>query len=275
MNDTTSTKKPKLRTVHVTVNAFTDISPQLRRITFTAPEIAHFPAQSAAAHIKVFLPRSGQTMPSLPQLTDNGVVWPEPERKPIVRTYSVRECRPMQQEIDIEFVLHGEDSPAASFAKNVDIGQCIGISQPSPCSLPLDKGSYYFVGDCTAIPAIASQLEILPKDVSGDVFIHVQEASHKLSLLKPPHVNLHWFVGDAETEYPRLVAAFRALSLPTDNCFFWLAGENTLVTELRRYVRRELDYDRRDIYAVPYWRVGFSEEQYHKERHKVMDEEPS
>lgn len=44
----------------IAVSTIQDITPHLRRVTFTAPELHHSPTNAAAAHIKLFLPLAGQ-----------------------------------------------------------------------------------------------------------------------------------------------------------------------------------------------------------------------
>ncbi|MGL9751266.1 MAG: SIP domain-containing protein [Symbiopectobacterium sp.] len=50
-----------------------------------------------------------------------------------------------------------------------------------------------------------------------------------------------------------------------------MAGEDRIVVQLRRYVRRELKVERNQLYAVPYWHKGLNEENYHQKRHDFMD----
>lgn len=255
----------------VKVTRFTDISSELRRITFTAPELANFPADCASAHIKIFLPHPGQKKPTLPTMTENGLVWPTGEPKPIARSYTVRYIRPEQQEIDIEFVLHGDHGPASLFAQNVQIGDAISLSQPRPINTAFTLHNY-LVGDNTAFPAIAAQLETRAKDSNGHVFLYAKDDSAKIDLIKPDNMTIHWFIGERKQQYAELIATFKQFVLPQDHVYFWLAGENDLVVELRNYLRKERQYDRTCISAVPYWREGVKEEDYHNIRHHVMDE---
>lgn len=255
----------------VNVTNVTDISPELRRITFSAPELAGFPTDCEGAHIKIFLPHSGQEKPELPTMTENGPVWLPEQKRPIARSYTVRYIRPEQQEIDIEFVLHGDQGPAGQFAQNVQMGQYISISQPRPLNTAFTQHNY-LVGDNTAFPAIAAQLETMAKESDGHVFLYAKDESAKIALTAPENITVHWFIGERKQQYAELVAAFRQLILPQEQVYFWLAGENDLVVELRNYLRRERQYDKSMIHAVPYWRHGVKEEDYHDVRHQVMDD---
>ena len=53
-----TTEAPRSRAPYlIAVSAVQDITPHLRRITFTAPDLRYYPANAAAAHIKVFCRR--------------------------------------------------------------------------------------------------------------------------------------------------------------------------------------------------------------------------
>ena len=262
-----SFKRPAL----MKVTKFVDISSDLRRITFSSPELAYYPVDCAAAHIKIFLPHPHQEKPVLPTITENGPIWPTGEQRPIARSYTVRYIRPEQHEIDIEFVLHDAHGPAGLFAQNVQPGQYIAISYPRPLTTSFAQHNY-LVGDNTAFPAIAAMLETMPKTSQGHVFLLAQQESAQIALIKPEKVTIHWFTGDRKQQTAELISAFKQLTRPEEQVYFWLAGENDLVVALRNYLRRERQYDKTMISAVPYWRQGVKEEDYHDTRHQVMDE---
>ncbi|KFK94299.1 MULTISPECIES: siderophore-interacting protein [unclassified Serratia (in: enterobacteria)] len=255
----------------IEVTRLCDITPHLRRITFSAPDLCHYPANAAAAHIKVFLPCAGQTQPDLPTLSDNGPVWPADAVRPIVRTYSIRAVRPEQAEIDIEFALHDHNGPAVNFARQAKPGDKIGISNPGGPKPMLPAADFYcLAGDPSSLPAIAALLENLPANSTGRVFIRVDTPADVLDLKKPANVELSWIIGSTD-KTAELITQFCAQPLPQAGIHFWLAGEDRLVVELRRYLRREWKCDRNQLYAVPYWREGLNEEGYHEKRHEIMD----
>lgn len=50
-----TTEAPRSRAPYlIAVSRVQDMTPHLRRITFTAPDLRYYPANAAAAHIKVF-----------------------------------------------------------------------------------------------------------------------------------------------------------------------------------------------------------------------------
>ncbi|CNF83366.1 iron-chelator utilization protein [Yersinia enterocolitica] len=266
--------KPKYRPTPprlVQVKKVVDTSPHLRRVTFYSPTLHNYPTDCAGAHLKVFLPLAHQTQPELPVLGEKGPQWPAAEVRPIVRTYSVRAIRAELCEIDIEFALHDHSGPAVNFARNAKSGDWIGITNPGGPETMLPAAEYsYLVGDPSSLPAIAALLETLPANAQGHAIIRVDTPQDVLNLVKPAGFELSWVIGGTEKN-DEVITQFCALELPMEEATFWLAGEDRMVVQLRRYLRREKGCERQQLYAVPYWREGLNEEDYHHQRHEVMD----
>lgn len=100
------------------MKSFTDVTPNLRRITFTAESLDTYPADCEGGHLKLFIAKDAPNPPALPVLSDKGPVWPEDKPRPTARTYTVRAIRPELKEIDIEFAMHDDAGPAVDFARN-------------------------------------------------------------------------------------------------------------------------------------------------------------
>ncbi|MFI8418292.1 siderophore-interacting protein [Serratia sp. NPDC078593] len=267
-----TTEVPRSRAPYlIAVVSLRDITPHLRRITFHAEDLKYYPANAAAAHIKIFLPQAGQVQPDLPRLTENGPVWHPAAIRPLVRTYSVRAVRPELGEIDIEFALHDHHGPAVNFARNAQVGDMIGISNPGGPKPMLPAADFYcLAGDPSSLPAIAALLENLSPHAAGHAFIRVDSRADAIDLKKPAGFELSWIIGGTD-KTQELITQFCSLPLPQEQTYFWLAGEDQLVVNLRRYLRRERQCERNQLYAVPYWRDGLNEEGYHEKRHEIMD----
>ena len=106
------------------------ITPLVRRITFSGPEMAGFSLVGPAENMKIYFPAPGEERPFVP-------VWGTPpaqgQPRPIARTYTPRRWRPDALELDIDFVLHGE-GPGDTWAQSVAAGRLATLSSP--------KGAY-------------------------------------------------------------------------------------------------------------------------------------
>lgn len=252
----------------------TDVTPHMRRVTLGGEEIEGLDT-AAGPNIKVFLPRPGQTKPVLPTIgpDDRPVFTPEDQR-PYTRTYTVRAYRADAGEMDVDFVLHGDDGPASRWAFNAQPGDYIGIAGPGNQAPPFREAEWYLLaGDETALPAISTILEQLPDSAQGVAFIEVADAAEEQTLRCPANVQLTWLHRDgaAPGRNTLLEDAVRAVDLPESGVFAWVAAESAAVRTIRTYLRTEHGYNRDNLYAVPYWKAGVAEEEYHDERHEEMD----
>lgn len=271
--DTTSLSNPK-RPRLIQVQSWYDISPNLRRIVFHNAELSDYPFERNGAHIKIFLPLPGQTKPELPQITDRGPRWLDKETAPIKRSYTLSGFDRQACTLSIDFVLHGENGPASTFAKHVQIGQTIGITPPRDKNLfEGGVGACLLAGDLSALPAITAILADLPETTHGDVLLWLPcESDTPKTLQKPPKIKIHTFT--PEHPLKALIQQFSQCRPETENARYWIAGEAAMVDSLRQIVRQQWQVPARYCYAVPFWRLGESEEQYHQSRHAFMDAMP-
>ena len=142
------------------------------RITFSGPELADYPCESNGVPFKLLLPRSGQAEPQMPEGFENGrPKWRDPSAKPYSRTYTVRRFDAGKCLLEVDFVLHGDNGPAAAFAARALPGQTVGITAPKRGSILKPADYYLLAGDLTALPAIAAMLEQMPSEARGQVFL--------------------------------------------------------------------------------------------------------
>ncbi|MGI0119589.1 siderophore-interacting protein [Zooshikella sp. RANM57] len=256
----------------------TRLSPYMQRITFTGDLLKGFPEGRGGAHIKVFFPLPHQQQPVLPTLGPSGVIWPPKEEKPITRTYSVRHYDPQLHQLTIDFVLHGENSPASGWALNAREGDKIGIAGPGGPDPLLAPADWHIIsGDMTALPAISAILEVLPVHAQGYVFIEVKNQAEKQTLMtKAKGVKVQWLYSESQPAGTTSLQleAIQQVEKPVhvSSLSAWVAGENAAVIAIRNYLKEKYGLNKKSLYAVPYWRYGYDEEGYHTERHKVMDE---
>lgn len=147
------------------------------------------------------------------------------------------------------------------------------------------------VGDETAVPAISSILECLPKAARGTAFLEVPETGDVLDLDAPIGVEVVWLPRDGAALGEQLHAAVVAhLGAPATvaevsddevdpdlwetptysssgeplaeessdhaGLYAWIAGESKVVTGIRRHLVGGLGIDRRQVAFMGYWRCG-------------------
>lgn len=270
------------------------------RVTFTGPDLGEFASQGADQRIKVLFPLATSGLADCLLGDDWYARWralPDGRRNPM-RSYTVRAARPLEHEVDVDFVLHGPTGPASTWALMARPGDEVVIVGPnarfpgSPGGVewrpPAGARALLLAGDETAVPALCSIAEALPRGTGARVVLEVPTEDDVLDVDVPADVRLTWLPRRCgRTVRPRgalLTAAvcaaaeeFGAASgaadagevdpdglvweVPEDAAvgapaYVWLAGEAGVVTALRRYLLREADVDRRSVAFMGYWREG-------------------
>jgi len=251
-----------------------DVSPHMRRVVLGGAALSGLRAWPAA-HIKLFLPRPGQQKLTLPTLDPDGrPVWPPLAERPITRTYSVRRYDPYLSLLEVDFALHTPGGVASQWAARAEPGMQVGLAGPGGANPMLKPADWYLLaGDLSALSAIAALLEALPRDARGCAFIQIPSERDRQVIVTPTGVQLVWLVTEQRVQpCTDLLESVRNVRWPRAASFAWIAGENAQVIAIRDYLRSERGLSSAAMYAVPYWKHNENEEQYHAERHRVMDE---
>ncbi|MET8389147.1 siderophore-interacting protein [Streptosporangium canum] len=291
---------PAYRAFPVRVLRTLRLSPSFVRVTFGGEELSGFADNGFDQRIKLALPLPGGGFASI----SDGAGWyqrwralPVELRNPI-RTYTVRAVRPRQRELDIDFVLHGDASPASRWATYAAPGHravVIGpnAAHPGPTggqewAPPAGATRLLLAGDETAVPAIAAIAESLSGDVRARILLEVPQGADVLPLDVRPGVEVTWLPREGARHGELLVPAVREAvgeitvrgdvvdlledvdvdteilwEVPPasgrDGLYAWLAGEAGMVKLLRRHLVQEAGIDRSSVAFMGYWRLGRSE----------------
>ncbi|MBG4765369.1 siderophore-interacting protein [Pseudomonas aeruginosa] len=225
--------QPAYRLFNVELKRREQLSPALTRFVFGGPEVAEMKTLAADQRIKIFFPAARGQPPSLP----GGSEWyqayrsVEPARRPPMRTYTIRALRAEQEEVDVEFVLHGENGPASAWATHARIGDRLQLAAPNR-QYGDDPGGYEWkppagvrhillIADETALPAVAGILEELAGEAEPPVveaFLEVPGEADILDLPAIPGARLHWLprhqAGIHSRNGERMIEAARQARLP-------------------------------------------------------------
>ncbi len=197
-----------------------DVSPSLRSLVFSGPEVAQMKREAPDQRIKILFPSEDDTPPALPaeghwsQLLQE---IPKP-RRPIVRTYTLRHCNPTRHELTVEFVNHGTKGPASAWAIHAQPGDALQIVAPDAAypglsggyewSAPAGLQHALIIADETALPAARGILELLAKQAippKVQMFLEVPEQGDCLDLSHFRFAEIFWLprqpVGLAHGEY--------------------------------------------------------------------------
>lgn len=236
------------------------VTPRTVRVTVGGPQLARLRPDLLDQHVKVFLPPAGSGPPVVPVGSD----WyprlkalPEDVR-PAMRLYTVRAHRPESQEIDLDFVLHG-DGPGSAWAARARPGDVIGLYGPVGTYYPRPEDDWQLlVADETALPAVAPILAGLPAGARALVFVEVADAREEQPLPTAGDVEVAWLHRDGipPGRSTLLLDAVRGARLPAGRGYAWVAAESAAVRAIRRHLLDERGFARDDVEFAGYWSQG-------------------
>lgn len=227
----------------------TQLTPRMRRITVSCPELAVFHVENGP-NIKLYFP-----------LPDGGRA---------SRAYTVRHFRREALELDIDFLLHEPDGAASLWARHAQPGDPLAVMGPrAPLDLAGER-QVLLLADLCALPAASALLESLPADTCGHALLAVPAADEVIALQHPAGVSVQWVVADA---VDALLPALDALPASQwQDAYLWAAAESGVVKAIRARFIAAGRASRARTRLVGYWKQGLAEHEYHDLRHVEMDE---
>ncbi|MGS1097253.1 siderophore-interacting protein (plasmid) [Aquamicrobium terrae] len=242
------------------------VTPHMQRVTVQVDDLSRFDCspRSLGPHVHALIPRKDCKEPGWPTVDDKGhAVYPPPEQRPAVRTYSVRRFDHAENSMDIDFVLHGE-GVASAWAERASVGEEIGLWRPHARILEEEPERYVLAGDHTALPAIAFILDHLPEDAQGDVIVMVPDQVEEQPLRLPERMRLRWLHAPLEPwSGDVLPAAVRALGpQEISRSFVWVGAEASVSRDIRAFARKECALPASGTYILNYWKRGMVEGTY-------------
>jgi NADPH-dependent ferric siderophore reductase len=263
------------------------LTPHLIRVVMGGEGFDAFtPNQFADAYVKILFVTDGVDVNALPQpLTlDSFNVLPV-EKRPIIRTYTVRRVDAARREISVDFVVHGEHGVAGPWAAAATPGQPAYLTSPNGGYAPDPAADWHLLaGDEAAIPAIGAALEALPDNAIGKVFIEVAGPEDEIALSAPAGVEVSWIyrggradlvpAGLAGDNAPLIAAVREAAWLPGQVQVFIHGEAQTVMHNLRPYIRKARGLDAKWAASISgYWRRGRTEETFRQWKRELAEAE--
>jgi NADPH-dependent ferric siderophore reductase len=243
------------------------------------------PNQFTDAYCKVLFLRDDIDVSALPTpLTLDSFRELPPERQPVIRTLTVRSTDPEKREIAIDFVVHGDHGTAGPWAASAHPGRPAYLMGPSGAYAPDPAADWHLLaGDESAVPAIAAALEALPADAVGHVLLEVAGPDDEIELKLPENVDVRWiYRGGRADLVPEDRAGDNAPLIAAVKEAYWLPGQvqvfshgeaQTVMHNLRPYIRKERGVQAKWASISGYWRRGRTEETFRQWKRELAETE--
>ncbi|WP_053118970.1 siderophore-interacting protein [Pseudomonas sp. P1.31] len=214
----------------VTLQRKTQLSPHMMRITLAHPSVNDMATWAPDQRVKLFFPAADGSPARLAQ----GEGWYARfkamivDRRPAMRTYTIRHLRAEQGEVDIDFVLHGETGPASRWALRAQPGDSMQILAPDRRFSANDAGGFEWkppqvlnqvllVADGTALPAAMGILDLLAAKAAPpqtQAFFEVDSAQDMLPVPDWPGLTVQWLIREKTTAGTLMVEAVKTAITP-------------------------------------------------------------
>ena len=252
------------------------IAPHMVRVVLGSSNFDTFvPSKFTDSYVKLAFVDDDVDVAKLPgPLTLDSFADLPPEKRPSVRTMTVRRVDAAAREIAVDIVVHGEHGIAGPWAVAAQSGQPIYLMGPGGAYAPNPAADWHLLaGDESALPAIAAALEALPANAIGHAFIEVAGPDDEVELTAPESVEVHWvYRGGRADLVPEDRAGDHAPLIEAVTTAPWLPGQvhvfihgeaQSVMHNLRPYIRNERDVDATWASSISgYWRRGRTEESF-------------
>ncbi len=190
--------------------------------------------------------------------------------RPLSRIYTIRHFDPTRREVEIDVVLHDDDSPAMRWLRDLRVGDRVWMTGPRTHFVPPftpGKRAALFADD-TAIPAVFSILRAWPQGVPGAIWVEGCDRAAMDALPRVPGVARHFMLRDAAmaagTTGRLFAAAASAITSPQD-WTIWAAGERSEMRLLRTHFRK-LGLPPAALQVTGYWKHGMCSTELDRQR---------
>lgn len=252
-----------------TVTGRTELSPDMVRLSFTAPDLKGKELNFTDHYVKLLFAPEGADYS-----------WPfdlaelqELAERPVTRTYTFRRVDTTTGDFDLDFVLHGDEGLAGPWARNAQIGDRLGFLGPGGAWRPEDTYEHVVLaGDEAAAPAIAASIEHLPAGTTADVYVEIAAEGHEFEMPERDGVRLTWVPRNGATEGTELSRVVRAAGYPEKKTSWFIHGVAEMIKEMRRFLFVEGDVDRADASISGYWRLGMTEDGWQASKRDFVEE---
>lgn len=186
----------------------------------------------------------------------------------ITRVYTIRQCSADRREIEIDFVLHDDDSPAMRWLRGIKRSDHVWLTGPRAHFVPrfpTGKPIAMFADD-TALPALYAILQAWPEGCSGEIWIDSCEPDALSDLPQLSDVRYHLLPrGPQGSAEMALLNAAQAVLRDPARWEIWAAGERQEMRLLREYFIG-LGLPRDALQILGYWKRGLSSSDLDRQR---------
>ena len=260
--------------MYAEVHEVQKLSPTLLRVVLAGGSLDTFEGSSATdAYINAqFLPQDSPVVVPFESADLEGL---DASLRPKPRRFTIRQWDGEKRHLAIDFVSHGDDGYAGSWANRAQPGDRLQFSGPGGSYRPSrDVDWHLFAGDESAFGAIGASLEALSPGDRAVVFALVDSPDHRIELPSAADVTIHWLYRDSSID-PDLVLpnAVANAEFPAGEFDVFVHGEAAEVRAIRKHLVADRGVDLDTASISPYWRRKHTDEDWRRIKRSWMAEQ--
>jgi NADPH-dependent ferric siderophore reductase len=239
--------------LRTTVRRTSELTPRMRRLVLAGGDLGHFRWSGAASQLKVIVPGPGLSVAVLPPA---GALRPvRLERATMtMRTYTPRAWDAAAGELVVDMLVHGE-GPASNWARQARPGTELAVTSALG-GYDVDTRADWLLlaGDESALPAIATILEVTPAGMATTVVAEIAGDEDRIDLGGGPAVTVSWLRRHGAPG-AALAQALAGLDEAGDGRV-WVGCEAHAMLDIRRHLLEVRQLPRASVTVRGYWTAG-------------------
>lgn len=243
-----------LATYHTEVVATEMVAPGMRQLTVRGG-LEAFQSPGWDAFVYVMTPPDG--MEALPSdFTMASFRSWEADPKPGGAYYTIRRAR--ENELDLWFVLHGDEGAVSRWAAAAEPGARLALWGPRVAfDPPPGTRRFLLIGDETAQPAIAAIVDGLDDDCEVRTLLETQcETTAAPVPARAPGANRWCYRGEAAPGTSEsLLHAVMTETIDPEGLYVFGAAATRRIAEIRRFLKQERGVPNARMHLTGYWRA--------------------
>ena len=184
------------------------------------------------------------------------------DQRPRPRRFTVRHWNSETQKLTIDFVTHGDQGYAGTWAQRAQIGDRLQFKGPNGSYKPdIEADWHLLAGDESALSAISASVESIPENKACSVFLIVDGPENRIDFASSPHHKINWIYRSAvPNPETALLEAIRNHGFEDGEFDIFIHGEAGEVRDIRKYLILEHQIDIESASISPYWRRDHTDE---------------
>lgn len=183
------------------------------------------------------------------------------EHRPRPRRLSVRRWDASSGELTLDIVSHGDVGHCGRWAGRARSGDLLQLRGPAGGYVPHpDADEYLFVGDESALPAIAASAEAVAAGKRVRIVALVDAPEDEIAVQSPGELEVVWIHRSVDSAVTALADAVAASGPPSGSLSAFVHGEAEESSAVVRVLARGGWGDPEMLSSSPYWRRGMGDE---------------